>query len=132
MTSSDRPGAPFVRRPRQETPDPVNHAEENVRTELSCILLRARSVASSRRDEFVDGSVAYDVASMVIIRLASLTERSEFSPWAELLSSQEIAAIRATRNIAAHAGYAVMNDELFWEAVTVSVPEIVERLLNRG
>ncbi|PCC44110.1 toxin-antitoxin system, antitoxin component domain protein [Brevibacterium aurantiacum] len=69
---------------------------------------------------------------MVIIRLASLTERSEFSPWAELLSSQEIAAIRATRNIAAHAGYAVMNDELFWEAVTVSVPEIVERLLNRG
>lgn len=68
---------------------------------------------------------------MVIIRLASLTERSDFAPWAELLTPREIAAIRATRNIAAHAGYAVMDDDIFWRAVTFTVPEIVERLLNR-
>ena len=68
---------------------------------------------------------------MVIIRLASLTERSEFEPWAQVLSQDEIAAIRTIRNITAHAGYAVMNDDLFWEAVTVLVPEIVERLLEQ-
>lgn len=67
---------------------------------------------------------------MVIIRLASLTERSEFALWTEALTEEEIAAIRTTRNIAAHAGYAVMKDELFWEAVTELVPEIVERLLK--
>lgn len=67
---------------------------------------------------------------MVIIRLASLTERSEFALWTEALTEEEIAAIRATRNIAAYAGYAVMKDELFREAVTELVPEIVERLLK--
>lgn len=68
---------------------------------------------------------------MVIIRLASLTERPEFSPWADVLTQKEIVAIRAARNIAAHAGYAAMNDDLFWSAVTVTVPEMIERLLSR-
>lgn len=68
---------------------------------------------------------------MVVIRLASLTERSEFVRWAQALSPDEIAAIRTIRNIAAHTGYAVMKDDLFWEAVTELVPEIVERLLEQ-
>ncbi|SMY12915.1 hypothetical protein BJEO58_02523 [Brevibacterium jeotgali] len=131
MTASEHPDGPYVRAPRRQGQRSGAHDDENIRDELSRILRRAQSVASSPRDDFVDGSASYDVASMVIIRLASLTERPEFAPWADVLSQQEITAIRATRNIAAHAGYAAMNDGLFWSAVTVTVPEIVERLLRR-
>lgn len=122
---------PYVRQPRRQRRRPVTHDDENIRGEISRILQRVQIVASSSRDDFADGSASYDIASMVIIRLASLTERSDFAPWAELLTPREIAAIRATRNIAAHAGYAVMDDDIFWRAVTFTVPEIVERLLNR-
>lgn len=66
---------------------------------------------------------------MVIIRLAALLERPEFSEHTQLLSSEEFAAIRTTRNIAAHAVYGSMNDDLFWAAVTIRVPTIIERLL---
>jgi hypothetical protein len=68
---------------------------------------------------------------MVVIRLASLLERPEFAARAEELSADEITAIKATRNIAAHAGYVGMNDDLFWAAVTIRIPEIVQRLLHR-
>lgn len=67
---------------------------------------------------------------MVVIRLAALLERPEFAVRAELLSTDEITAIKATRNIAAHAGYVGMNDDLFWAAVTIRIPEIVARLLR--
>lgn len=122
---------PYVRQPRRHVGNSSGHDEENIRGELARILQRSQSVASSPRAEFADGSVAYDVASMVMVRLASLTERSEFAPWSELLTAQELTSIRAMRNIAAYAGYAAMDDDLFWEAVTELVPEVVKRLLCR-
>lgn len=131
MTESTSPDEHFSAGPRRRTRKSAKFDEENIRDELSRILHRARSVAESPREDFADESTFYDAASMVIIRLASLTERSDFDPWLEKLTPAEITAIRATRNIAAHAGYAAMNDELFWNAVTVRVPEIIERLLKR-
>ena len=122
---------PYLRRPRRRGTPASGFDEKNIKSELGRIRQRARSVASSPRAEFADGSAFYDVANMVMVRFASLTERSEFAPWAELLTDQEIVSIRAMRNIVAHAGYVAMDDDLFWEAVTELVPEVVERLLSK-
>ncbi|MDO5618096.1 hypothetical protein [Kocuria sp.] len=67
---------------------------------------------------------------MAIIRLASLLERPEFERLAQSLEDHEVAAIRTTRNIAAHGGYTGMNDDLFWAAVTARLPPIIQRLLS--
>ena len=98
--------------------------------ELQRILHRCESVIEAGRESFAEGAPHYDVASMVVIRLAALLERPEFANLAERLTPDEITAIKATRNIASHAGYVGMNDDLFWAAVTVRIPEIVTRLLD--
>lgn len=121
----------FQPRPRKQPSSQHSHDSENFRTELQRILQRTEVVAAAGRDNFADGDPSYDIASMVIIRLAALLERSEFSASAAMLSDDELAAIRTTRNIAAHAGYGSMNDDLFWAAVTIRVPVIVTRLLGK-
>lgn len=120
----------FAALPRHGTRRHRAHDAANIRAELEGILRRTDLVAATVRADFTDGAASYDVASMAVIRLAALLERSEFAPWARLLSDEEQAAIRATRNIAAHAGYTGMNDDLFWVAVTVRVPDVVRRLLT--
>ncbi len=131
MTGSDSSRDDYSAGRRRSRRNNPNFDRESIREELTRILQRAQAVASTPRHEFVDGAPSYDVASMVIIRLASLTERAEFAPWLDELTPMEVTAIRATRNIAAHAGYAPMNNEVFWNAVTVRVPEIIGRLLKR-
>lgn len=103
-----------------------------MRDELQRILDRCEAVIAVGRTSFSEGAPHYDVASMVVIRLAALLERPEFAVRAEKLTADEIIAIKATRNIAAHAGYVGMNDDLFWAAVTIRIPEIVRRLLDGG
>lgn len=122
----------FEPRPRSTTDRRAHTDAENIRDELQRILHRCESVIEAGRESFAEGAPQYDVASMVVIRLAALLERSEFAGLAENLSADEITAIRATRNIAAHAGYVGMNDDLFWAAVTIRIPEILHRLLNGG
>ncbi len=121
---------PYQLRPRQGRSS-SSRDEENIRHELSQILRRAQTLVSGSREDFVEGASSYDVASMLIIRMASLIERTEFAPWVSLMTDDEVNAIRTIRNIVAHAGYATMNDDIFWNAVTVEVPEVVERLLKR-
>lgn len=88
-------------------------------------------VCATHRQDFRDGAPAYDAASMAIIRLASLVERPVVAEAARrTMTEQECAAIRTTRNIAAHAGYRDMNDDLFWLAVTQRLPGILQRLSN--
>lgn len=120
----------FSPRPRRTAPAGSRHDTENALTELRAILRRTEIVRDAGRAAFADGQPAYDVASMVIIRLASLLERPELDMAHGPLSEDEVAAIRTTRNIVAHAGYRGMNDDLFWAAVTVRVPDIVRRLLE--
>lgn len=127
MGESARPR--FEPVPRRDTESRAATDAQNMRDELQRILDRCQLVAESGRETFAEGSLHYDVASMVVIRLAALLERPEFAASAQALTSDEITAIRVTRNIAAHAGYVGMNDDLFWAAVTTRIPEIIHRLL---
>ncbi|MDJ1371374.1 antitoxin [Gulosibacter molinativorax] len=120
----------FQPRPRRETQKRAENDAENFRAELLRIRRRTTAIVENGREQFAEGDPSYDVASMVIIRLAALLERPEFGDAAALLTPDELAAIRTTRNIAAHAGYGSMNDDLFWIAVTRRVPEIIRRLLE--
>lgn len=119
----------FSPRPRAETDRRARTDAQNIQEELRRILQRCSLVSESGRETFAEGVAHYDVASMVVIRLAALLERPEFAAHAEKLTADEITAIKATRNIAAHAGYVGMNDDLFWAAVTIRIPEIVRRLV---
>ncbi len=119
----------FEPQPRSDTDRRARTDAQNIRDELQRILHRCESVSAEGRESFSEGAPHYDVASMVVIRLAALLERSEFADLAERLTADEVTAIKATRNIAAHAGYVGMNDDLFWAAVTVRIPKIVARLL---
>lgn len=128
---TDQDGARrFEPRPRSDTDRRARTDAQNIRDELQRILRRCESVIEAGREAFAEGAPHYDVASMVVIRLAALLERSEFADCAQRLTSDEVTAIKATRNIAAHAGYVGMNDDLFWSAVTVRTPEIIRRLLE--
>jgi hypothetical protein len=129
VTADQAPRA-FEPRPRSESDQRTHTDAQNIRDELERISRRCEIVTQSGRESFTEGVPHYDVASMVVIRLAALLERPEFSALAETLSADEITAIKATRNIAAHASYVGMNDNLFWAAVTTRIPEIVQRLLD--
>ena len=119
----------FEPRPRSDTDRRARTDEQNIHEELARILDRCESVIRAGRASFAEAAPHHDVASMVVIRLAALLERPEFAMHAGRLTADEITAIKATRNIAAHAGYVGMNDDLFWAAVTVRIPDIVTRLL---
>lgn len=123
-------GRRFEPRPRTAPAHRTANDTQNLRNELLRILRRTELVAASGRQDFSEGNPTYDVASMVIIRLASLLERPEFSEFTDALTTEEMRAIRTTRNIAAHGGYDGMNDDLFWAAVTDRVPAIVRRILD--
>ncbi len=127
--TDDRDMRRFEPRPRSDTDRRASTDAQNIQGELQRILNRCEAVIATGRESFMEGAPHYDVASMVVIRLASLLERPEFTAQAVQLTSDEITAIKATRNIAAHAGYVGMNDDLFWAAVTVRIPAIVRRLL---
>ncbi len=116
--------------PRQRRNASGSHDRENLMRELEAIRRRVQSVAATSRDAFHDGSDAYDIASMVVIRLAALFERPEFAAYLTAVTREERLAINTTRNIAAHTGYRSMNDDLFWVAVTQRVPQILERLIE--
>ena len=124
--NEERQRARFTPRTRQD--GARRHDRENLDAELALIRDRIDVVIAHGREEFYDGAQAYDVACMVIIRLAALLERPEFEPHMEAITQQERLAIRTTRNIAAHTRYRSMNDDLFWLAVTQRVPAILDRL----
>lgn len=120
----------FEPAPRPSRTTRHGHHAQNLRDELLRILGRTEFVIETGHVGFTDGAAHYDVANMVIIRLAALLERPDSAVAVQQLTPEEVTAIRATRNIAAHAGYVGMNDELFWTAVTVRVPDIIRRLLD--
>ena len=120
------PLARFTPRRRRQTTN--SHDRANLDAELALIRARIDTVTARGREDFHDGKETYDVACMVIIRLAALLERPEFEPHMEAVTRQERLAIRTTRNIAAHTGYRSINDDLFWLAVTQRVPAILDRL----
>lgn len=130
MSSADQPHRQFVAKPRRARHLSSSFDDAHIRAELIRILHRTQKIAESDQDVFVEGSPFHDVASMVMIRLTSLSEKTEFGPWAQVLTPGELAAIRSIGNVALHPECAVLDDDLLWDAVTVRVPEIIDRLLR--
>ncbi|MDO5093098.1 MAG: antitoxin [Propionibacteriaceae bacterium] len=108
------------------------YRSSNFDAELRSLELRTERVRAAGRAAFADGNDSYDVATVVILRLAALLERQDVAQLDAVLTAEEAAAIRTTRNIAAHAGYKSMNDDLFWLAVTERIPDILRRLRAHG
>lgn len=117
--------------PRARRPATRPHDWANLDAELGLIRARIGAVIARGREGFHDGEETHDVACMVIIRFAALLERPEFAPHLAAVTREERLAIRTTRNIAAHARYRPMDDDLFWLAVTRRVPAILDRLRRR-
>jgi hypothetical protein len=74
------------------------------------------------RDEFVDNSPAYASGSMAIIRTAALFETEEFAIYLSEVPDEVARGIVTTRNIASHSGYRSMNDDVFWDTLTIHLP----------
>ena len=52
----------------------------------------------------------------------------EDAGWEPLAADLERRGVAGTRNMAAHRGYAAMDDEVFWDTITVQVPALIAKL----
>lgn len=96
-----------------------------IRYELAKIMKRVGAVAGPGRHSFADGLETHDIASMAVIRLASVIERGDF---AALLTVEEAAELAVVQKIAMDGGADAMDDDLLWIVVTQRIPAIVCRL----
>lgn len=76
---------------------------------------------------FTSDPGAYGAATTAVIRAASLFERDGFARFLSVTPEDVRDGLRATRNIAAHAGYTTMDDRLFWTTVTVELPDLLDQ-----
>lgn len=124
------PGDRFARKPRKPRTEedlevPPRQAFD---AELDAIIERVGRVVAGGRTAFVDGSPTYDAASMAVIRLAGLFEVRRFGPFLAGVAPGEQRSIKTTRQYAAHGGYREMDDDEFWDTVTIDIPGLVDRL----
>ncbi|WP_417562850.1 antitoxin [Microbacterium sp.] len=98
--------------------------------EVERIRARVEKVVREGRELFFDGSGSYDHATVAVLRLAALFNDGRFGPFLTAATDTERRGIPATRNIAAHRGCASMNDDVFWETVTVQVPRFLDKVQN--
>lgn len=121
----------FTPRPRSERSARDANDLANLIEDLERIRQRiVERVLPARREDFVDGSISYDTASFVIVRLHGVLSRPGSEPLRSLLSADEARALSTVRNIVAHGGYRTMDDASFWRTATVDIPELVDRLLK--
>lgn len=118
----------FTARPRRTPGGPQGNDRSNLMAELDALTRRINRIRTVAPGDFSDGAPEYDTACMVIIRIAALLKREEHANALNVLTDEEKRAIRTTRNIAAHAGYRSMNDELLYLAVTRRIPGIIDRV----
>lgn len=77
-------------------------------------------------------SLEYYTACMALIRLAALFEDEAYLEFLSPATTTERRAIATMRNIAAHAGYREMDDDLLWRTLTTDVPHLIARLRHRA
>jgi uncharacterized protein with HEPN domain len=119
----------FSPRPRSGAQARRAHDLDNFLIELGKVSKRLDDkVRSSHREDFHDGSASYDAASMAVVRIHGLLERSQNQRFRQLLTVTEQRALGTVRNIITHGGYATMDDESFWETATAHLPDVVRRL----
>jgi len=104
-------------------------AREVLADELDRISERLTRTEADGREAFFEGSDSYDRAVVAVIRLAARFEdERRFGALLGEVTERERMGIRQTRNIAAHHGYASMDEETFWETTTVDMPAFVAKL----
>lgn len=104
-------------------------AREVLADELDRISKRLARTEADGRDDFFEGSDSYDRAVVAVIRLTALFEdERRFGELLGEVTERERIGIRQTRNIAAHHGYASMDEETFWETATVDMPAFIAKL----
>lgn len=104
-------------------------ARDLLADELAKISSRIQRTTADGRGAFFEGSDSYDRAIVAIVRLAALFD--EGTRYGELLAvatPRERIGIAHMRNIAAHQGYAAMDEEQFWLTVTVDMPAFIAKL----
>lgn len=106
-----------ARKPEGEHPDALFERE------FEKIVRRIRAVQDADRADFVDGSLSYDHATLVVLRLAAMLEpASPFSGRFEALGKDARRGIVTTRNILSHSGYGALDEDVFWRTVAVDIP----------
>ncbi|WP_166844080.1 antitoxin [Isoptericola sp. BMS4] len=125
-----RPG-PFTPRPRSDgaTGPARPSAREQLAAELDKIERRLQHVEMRGRDSFAEGSESFDRATVAVLRLAALFEDEKtFAPLLESATEVERRGIAHTRNIAAHVGYATMDEDTFWVTATQHMPAFIAKV----
>lgn len=59
---------------------------------------------------------------MAVIRTGALFDTDEFRDYLIDVPDDVVRGIKTTRNIASHAGYRSMDDDVFWETITTHLP----------
>lgn len=113
-----------VARPR-EGAIPADYSRVKFRDSLDAITTLLHHASIGGRDSFVRDSPAYASGSMVVIRIAALFETAEFSAYLDATPEEARGGIVTMRNIASHAGYRPMDDDVFWSTLTTLIPSLL-------
>lgn len=121
---------PFADRRSSSQNDRAPDPRRVLAAELNKISARIEKVRTAGRDQFGDGEPEYDIGSIAIQRLAALFEdEARLGPLVSAVATnEERKGIVATRKYTAHVGYVALNDDVFWQTVTVDVPAFIEKV----
>jgi hypothetical protein len=122
MSDHESPAPRFSRRPRTEDTSAPNLVRAKFIDSLDAIETLLGHAVRGGREQFERDSPAYASGSLAIIRTAALFETDEFAPYLAGVPDDIVRGIITTRNIASHAGYRSMNDDLFWTTLTAHLP----------
>lgn len=101
---------------------------DNFQTAIDRIEARLERIRASERDGFHDGTASYDAATVAVIRIHALREVPEYQPVFAALTEKESLGLGTIRNLAAHAGYELMDDAILWDVATRRLPALLPRL----
>jgi len=116
----------FARVARRVDESDGENARENFLDSLDAITVFLGHAAAGGREAFVRNSPAYASGSMAIIRTAALFETDDFADFLRNVPDAVAQGIITTRNIAAHSGYRSMDDDIFWNTLTIHLPPYLD------
>jgi hypothetical protein len=113
----------FSARPRR--PDDDDGKTQRLVAEVERLISRMERAARDGRDEFLAAdSDGRDIGALALINLADLVHRDLPAEIVSQLPAQDVAGLRATRNIAAH-NYAALDNDRLWATITVHAPALL-------
>jgi hypothetical protein len=116
----------FSARPRR--PDENEGKTQRLIAEVDRLSARMERAARDGRVEFLAAdSDGRDIGALALINLADLVHRDLPPEVVGRLPAQDVAGLRATRNIAAH-NYAALDNDRLWATITVHAPALLTAL----